>query len=88
MAFHIIQMIHMRMGCGSHRTDFLNMQPWFLRWIIHVQLLLISDVHNPTSPLGLGGLGWGVCVYLVLALLGEVYLSPYPSPWAWAVPAP
>ena len=33
---------------------------------------------NPTSPLGLGGLAWGIGGYVVLTLRGEVYLSPYP----------
>ena len=33
---------------------------------------------NPTSPLGLGGLAVGICFYAVFAVLGEVYLSPYP----------
>ena len=35
-------------------------------------------VLNPTSPLGLGGLAWGIGGYVVLTLWGEVYLSPYP----------
>ena len=44
-------------------------------------------LENPTSPLGLGGLAWGVCVYLVLTL--ERFTSPpTPSPWARASPGP
>ena len=46
-----------------------------------------SESENPTSPLGLGGLAWGiggyVCVYLVFNPLGRglpLPLPPLPGP--------
>ena len=48
----------------------------FLGWFLEVFGTMMA--LSPTSPLGLGGLGWGVCFYVALTLWGEVYLSPYP----------
>ena len=69
---------------GSERVTSGRQRPKKKNYFLKFQIMKLCENLNPTSPLGLGGLAWGIRVYLFYPS-GERFTSPpTPSPWASA----